>query len=140
MDKIKVIARWILTIPAGVLVAWLVFAFSQVSVSFVLHNFLGLSEGSFLALAYKHTVPYLLMGGVFIASAVKLAPSHPRATAYTCALLAVLHGLLPFIIATQFLEGNSLNYWGVTGMIFEVVGVLLMVHAVRTTSIDHRIT
>ncbi|HCH01173.1 MAG TPA: hypothetical protein DEV85_04675 [Vibrio sp.] len=140
MDKIKVIARWVLTIPAGVLVAWLVFALSQVSVSFVLHYFLGLSEGSFFPLVYKHTVPYLLMGGVFIASVVKFAPSHPKQTAYVCAVLALLHSVLPFIIASQFLKDNSLNHWGVIGVVCEIAGVLLMTYAVRSTSTDLRNT
>tara|TARA_R110001606_G_scaffold394655_1_gene565766 strand:+ start:1340 stop:1759 length:420 start_codon:yes stop_codon:yes gene_type:complete len=137
MDKLKLFSRWAVMMPAAILIAWLTFIISQAVGSFIL-SMIGVDSTSFLFLAYKHSMPHILMGGVFVASVIKLAPSHKNIAAYVCSFLAILLGLIPLVLAVIFADNSALNFWGIAGMVFELTGVVLMAYAVRSSSYDLR--
>lgn len=130
MDKLKLIAHWIVTFPAAILIAWIAFIIINLSGSFVF-SLLGLGLDDFIPLAYLHSVPYLMMGGALIMAASLIAPSHPFIVSIICAVLSVLHTLISLGMVILLYESQYIDPWKVVGSLFEIVGVVLGVFSVH---------
>jgi|TARA_B110000211_G_scaffold81076_1_gene94923 hypothetical protein len=131
MDKLKLIAHWIVTFPAAILIAWIAFIIINLSGSLVF-SWLGLGLDDLIPLAYLHSVPYLIMGGALIMAASLIAPSHSFIVAIICAALSVLHILIPLGMVVFLFESEYIDTWKVVGSLFEIAGVVLGVFSVHS--------
>lgn len=130
MDRTKLILRWLLLLPAGIVGALIFFTVSQFVGSIVL-DLIGINSQDFLYHVYRNSLPFFLQGALFIFIASTMAPHHRMLVSYVCLAILTVFGAAPLSIAIYSFGYESIDGWSIVGLIFELIGATLAVNAIR---------